>query len=120
MDEIRGETKFSGWVGFGLCLGLGSYCPRPPNPKHVAESLVIASPEPVISPELLVRAPQKTRSGLNFGPSRAAGPELCISNRISTRESNLRSPSYRDGMLTIARELRGSIFLRLPYLINKK
>ena len=41
----------------------------------------MAFPEPGISPALLVRASQKARPGLNFGPGRAAGPELCISNQ---------------------------------------
>ena len=37
-------------------------------------------PRAGISPALVVRAPQKARPGLNFGPGRAAGPELCISS----------------------------------------
>ena len=36
--------------------------------------------EPGMNPAPLIRAPQKARPGLNFGPGRAAGPELCISS----------------------------------------
>ena len=45
---------------------------------------MIASFEPGMSPALLVRAPQKARPGLNFGPGRATGPKLCISNMQPT------------------------------------
>ena len=36
-----------------------------------------------MSPALLVRAPQKARQGLNYGPGRTAGPELCISYKYT-------------------------------------
>ena len=36
-----------------------------------------------MSPALLVRAPQKARLGLNYGPGRAAGAELYISNKYT-------------------------------------
>ena len=53
------------------------------SPAANALCIVIASPEPGISPALVVQAPQKARPVLNFEPGRAAGPELCISSSKS-------------------------------------
>ena len=39
---------------------------------------MIASHEAAINTALLVWAPEKDQPGLNFGPDRDSGPELCI------------------------------------------
>ena len=73
----------------GHCTKSGK--PRTEPSKHLSSTarspatntyyIVIATPEPTMSPALLVRVPQKARPGLNFDPGRSAGPELCISSR---------------------------------------